>query len=125
MNIVQYDLRSRGGYLITDPVILGALDRTLLLQHSMDRPPDVAFIRLTCTEADSGWLPGETHDLYNPGSSTPNFYIEKKPGSVLGFIWASSLYVPSQASNANSTVTVTSWRVQLGAVWYPPILANL
>ena len=126
MNLAQYDLRTRSGAMCTDPRFLSASDQTLVLAHAMDRPPELAFLRVTNQVAEAGWNPGESANISTGSAAgTPNFYIECKPGLVTGFIWAGSLRVTSQLSNTTTLMTVTSWKVELVAVWIAPLTASV
>jgi hypothetical protein len=125
MNTALYALEQTGGILCSEPVLLSAFNQTLKINHAMSRPPDLMFLRLTCQVADSGWLPGDVHHLYGHGSATAHFYISAKPGLVTGFIYGSSLGVESKSADGISTMTVTSWKVELVAVWFPGMPASL
>jgi hypothetical protein len=106
-------------------VTLTAASQTLKIAHAMSRPPDLMFLRCTCLVADSGWLPGETMHLYPYSTVASNFYIAAKSGLVTGFIYGSTLSVQSKSINSSSTMTVTSWKVELVAVWFPGLPASI
>jgi hypothetical protein len=118
-------LEQSGGILCSDPVFLTAGNQTLKISNAMSRPPDLMYLKLTCQVADSGWLPGDVHHLYGHASATANFYISAKAGLVTGFIYGSSLAVESKSVNAISVMTVTSWKVELVAVWFPGFPASI
>jgi len=117
MIIGQRDLRSRAGVLATVPRIVPVGEYAIVLNHAMDRPPDIAFLRYTNIVADAGWKPGQTFHLYPGGVSTPEFYIENKPGLVTATYLFTSLRGPAHNTNSSTALTQESWNVQLAAVW--------
>ena len=46
MNLAQYDLRSRAGVLTSEPRIVPGALQTVVVNHAMDRGPDLALVRL-------------------------------------------------------------------------------
>ena len=118
-------LNTRGGVMCTDPRTLPNANTNIDLHHAMDRPPDLAFLRLTCKVADSNWLPGESFHVYPTQITAPGFLIKMVPGRVRAIVGGGNMNVLSGTDPATSgLITVTSWNVELVCVWLAPIPAS-
>ena len=108
--------------MLSTPPRIPPGDGVLVLRHAMDRPPDLVFLRFTCVADQGGWKPGETFVFY-PLSTTSEFVIELKPGEITAHTYTYTK--PNQTVNSEDLLIGESWREELVAVWFPPLLPSL
>lgn len=117
----------RGGVLCSTPVRGDLTGASISLSHAMDRAPDLAFLRLTNIVTNTGWLPGESLHYY-PASFASGFAIHMTPGKIEARFQGSTLAnvnIIAVDGSASGIITAASWKVELVAVWFAPLLPSL
>lgn len=116
----------RGGVMCTTPAPLSSMTGTVTLSHAMDRPPDLTFLRLTCVVANSNWQPGESWISWLNNVNAGGFTIVHTPGKVSLVGNGGNVTLPDRtAAGGAGLITTTSWKFELVAVWFAPLLPSL
>ena len=127
MNLAQYDLRSRAGVLTSEPRIVPGALQTVVVNHAMDRGPDLALVRLTCIVTDSSWAVGESWILTTETGSANGLTAVLNAGVVTVLINGTGITLPNR-TNPNGVpgaITAASWKYEVICIWWANLLASL